>query len=86
MEVVSVGTWPRDEDYPVFPVGANPKRLLLCPAQPPHAELIAEHRYLFKSAKGWKAGQVWSEYVRVPRCFIAVDEITGECGALVELF
>jgi hypothetical protein len=43
MTVIAVGTWARDEDNPVYPVGANPKRLLLCPAQPPHAELIAGH-------------------------------------------
>jgi HipA-like C-terminal domain len=96
MTVISVGTWARDEDNPVFPVGANPKRLLLCPGRPPSAELIAGHRYLFKTAKGWKAGQLWSEYlafelavptgVHVPRCFVAVDEITGESGVLVEFF
>lgn len=96
MTVVYVGAWARDEDNPVYPVGANPKRLLLCPAQPPHADLIAGHRYLFKTAKGWKAGQLWSEYlafelaaptgVQVPRCFVAVDDVTGESGALIEFF
>jgi hypothetical protein len=96
MKVVSIGTWARDEDYPVYPVGANPKRLLLCPAQPPYADLIAGHRYLLKTARGWKSGQLWSEFlafelsvptgVHVPRCFVAVDERTGESGALVEFF
>lgn len=96
MTIVHVGSWSRDEDNPVYPVGANPKRLLLCPAQPPDGELIAGHRYLFKTAKDWKVGQLWSEFLafqlsaptslRVPRCFVAVDEKTGETGALVEFF
>src|SRR5262249_747225 len=96
MVIVPVGTWAKDEDYPVYPVGANPKRLLLCPAQPPSADLIPGHRYLFKTAKEWKAGQLWSEFlayqlsvptgVHVPRCFVAIDESSGESGALVEFF
>jgi hypothetical protein len=96
MTVIAVGAWARDEDNPVYPVGANPKRLLLCPVKTPHPELIAGHRYLFKTAKGWKAGQLWSEFlafqlsaptgVHVPRCFVAIDESTGEAGALVEFF
>ena len=96
MTVVSVGQWERDEDNPVFPVGANPKRLIVCPTPVPHPDLIAGHRYLFKSAKGWKASQLWSEVlafelskpagVRVPRCFPAMDDRTGEAGALVEFF
>lgn len=62
MTAVEVGQWERDEDNPIFPGGANPKRLLICP-NPASAEgLIAGHRYLFKISKGWKAGQVWSEY------------------------
>jgi hypothetical protein len=96
MTVVAVSEWARDDDNPVFPVGANPKRLLVCPTPAPHQDLIAGHRYLFKSAKGWKAGQLWSELiafqlskptgVHVPRCFVAIDEHTGEVGALVEFF
>lgn len=96
MTVISVGTWARDEDNPVYPVGANPKQLLLCPNPAPHGDLIAGHRYLFKTAKGWKAGQLWSEFlafqlsaptgVNVPRCFVAINEKTGETGALVEFF
>jgi hypothetical protein len=84
MTVVSVGTWTRDEDNPVHPVGANPKRLLLCPTPAPHTDLIAGHRYLFKTAKEWKAGQLWSEFlafelsapmrVHVPRCFVAQSD------------
>jgi hypothetical protein len=65
-----------------------------CP--PPNDGLIAGHRYLFKNAQGWKANQLWSELlafklskptgVHVPRCFAAINERTGEVGALVEFF
>jgi hypothetical protein len=96
MTVVSVANWASDDDNPVYPVGANPKRLLICPTPSPQADLIPGHRYLFKSPKERKACQLWSELlafhlskptgVHVPRCFPAVDNRTGESGALVEFF
>ena len=96
MTVVSVGAWAKDEDNPVYPVGANPNGCSLCPAKPPTVDLIAGHRYLFKTAKEWKAGQLWSEYlafqlssaagVHVPRCFVAVDEKLASAVRLVEFF
>jgi hypothetical protein len=96
MSVISVGEWASDDDNPVYPVGANPKRLLVCPTPAPQKELIAGHRYLFKSPKERKAPQLWSEMlafhlskptgVHVPRCFAAINECTGEIGALVEFF
>jgi hypothetical protein len=86
MSVISVGEWASDDDNPVYPVGANPKRLLVCPTPAPQKELIAGHRYLFKSPKERKAPQLWSEMVafhlskptgvHVPRCFAAVNECT----------
>ena len=88
--IISVGAWERDEDNPIFPVGANPKRLLICPDPPPHDDLIAGHRYLFKTAQGWKAKQFWSEFIAykvsmacqvpVPRCFIAANEVGADPG------
>jgi hypothetical protein len=96
LAVISIGNWASDDDNPVYPVGANPKRLLICPTPAPRADLIAGHRYLFKTPKERKAGQLWSELiafhlskptgVHVPRCFAAMDERTGEAGALVEFF
>lgn len=96
MTVIQIGSWKRDEDNPIFPVGANPKQLVFCPNPAPGADLIPNHRYLFKRAEGWKAGQVWSEYiayrlslrtgVHVPRSFMAVDENNGEMGTLIEFF
>lgn len=93
---VEIWSWSLDEDYPVFPVGSKPKRLLICPkwAQAPY--LIPGHRYLFKVAQGWQVFQVWSEVVAyelsrhlawtVPPSFIAVDGATGEMGVLIEFF
>lgn len=96
MAVIQIGNWKQDEDNPIFPVGANPKRLLICPDTSQHPDLIQNHRYLFKRAEGWKAGQVWAEFiayrlslktgVHVPRCFIACDETSNETGVLIEFF
>jgi hypothetical protein len=95
-EVVAVGTWASDEEYPIFPVGSKPKRLLICPPDTTLPFLIPGHRYLFKSAEGWQAQQIWSEIVAyeisrlvglvVPPCFVAVDEKTGGQGVLIEFF
>lgn len=95
-EPVTVGDWDLSEDYPVYPVGSKPKRMLICPAQVEEDFLIPGHAYLFKQALGWQEYQVWSEVIayrigailglEVPPCFLAVDEKSGEIGALVEFF
>jgi len=95
-EVIRVVSWAPDEDFPVFPVGSKPKRLLVCPEAAPAPFLVAGHRYLFKTPSGWQAPQVWSEILAyelsrksgtpVPPCFFAIDEATGELGVLVEFF
>ncbi|HWL04228.1 MAG TPA: HipA domain-containing protein [Xanthobacteraceae bacterium] len=92
---VDVSQWPTDEDNPVFPVGSKPKKLLICPDHPPFDWLIPGHRYLFKNAEGWQAGQLWTEVfawhfslvvgVDVPRCFVGVDG-RGILGAVIEFF
>jgi hypothetical protein len=58
--------------------------------------LIPGHAYLFKTASGWRAQQLWSEIIayrlgaliglNVPPCFVAIDEETRETGALIEFF
>ncbi len=93
---VGVGAWPRHEDFPVFPIGSKPKRMLKCPDDAQEPFLIPGHAYLFKTAVGWQAQQIWSEVIAyrlaalirldVPPCFIAVDEQSGETGALIEFF
>jgi hypothetical protein len=93
--VVDVSEWQPDADNPIFPVGSQPKRLLLCPANPSDTRLIPGHRYLFKVPIEWKAQQVWSEViasrlgehlgVSVPHCFVGQDA-EGNVGALVEFF
>lgn len=95
-EPVAVGSWALSEDYPFYPVGSKPKRMLICPEHVPEDFLIPGHSYLFKQALGWQQYQVWSEVIAyrlgallgldVPPCFIAVDEKSGEIGALVEFF
>jgi hypothetical protein len=95
-QCVQVGTWARDEDYPVFPVGSKPKRLLVCPHGVTEPFLIPGHKYLFKIAQGWQAYQTWSEVIayeigsilglNVPPAFIALDARTEEMGVLVEFF
>lgn len=95
MGPIDISSWPRDEDYPVFPVGSKPKRMVRAPdnvASP----LISGHSYLFKTATDWLQQQVWSEVIAaelgailglpVPRCFIACDGTPKAAGALIEFF
>jgi hypothetical protein len=95
-QIVNVTEWAVDEEFPIFPVGSKPKRLLRCPDEAGLPSLIAGHSYLFKVAHGWRAQQLWSEVIayrvaavvglNVPPCFVATDSGTGEVGALVEFF
>src|SRR3712207_5973183 len=93
---VLVGRWRQDEDFPVYPVGSKPKRMLICPADAAEPYLIPNHACLFKTAIGLQAQQVWSEIIAyrlasllhlpVPPCFLAVAEQAGVTGVLVEFF
>lgn len=94
--MIDVSSWKADEDFPIFPIGSKPKRLLRCPASPAQPFLIPGHAYLFKVAHDWRAQQLWSEVMAyriaamigfdVPRCFVAADPEKSEVGALVEFF
>jgi HipA-like C-terminal domain len=94
-EVYQVGAWDKDEDAPTYPVGSQPKELLICPAYLMQARLISGHRYLFKTPRGWQAYQLWSEViayhigtlcgVAVPPAYVATDS-NGQIGVLVEFF
>jgi hypothetical protein len=93
---LAVGKWDQDEDFPVFPVGSKPKRVLICPLGTTEPYLIPGRAYLLKIAEGWRANQLWSEFIayriaslvglEAPPCFIAVDEIQGLVGNLIEFF
>jgi hypothetical protein len=95
-EPLDIATWQPDEDYPVFPVGSKPKRLVVCPKNATSPFLIPGHKYLFKVAKGWQIHQLWSEIMAyeltrsldlvVPPCFATLDSQTNEMGVLVEFF
>ena len=94
--VIDLSEWRPDEDFAYHPIGSKPKRNYICPADSDHPFLIPGHTYLFKVAKGWRAGQMWSEALAyqigasagldVPPCFIAHEPRTGETGALIEFF
>jgi hypothetical protein len=91
-----VSSWALDEDFPVYPVGSKPKRMLICPENVTDPHLIPGHAYLFKTAEGWRAQQVWAELIAyriaalvgldVPPCFIAIDSAAGLVGSLLEFF
>lgn len=93
--VVDISGWTADEDNPVFPVGSQPKALVNCPMDCTLPGLIPGHRYLFKKAEGWQAGQLWAEVfasqfsqvvgVDVPPAFVGRDR-DGTTGALIEFF
>jgi hypothetical protein len=91
-----VGRWAVDADFWIYPVGSKPKKMLICPKDVDEPFLIPSHAYLFKVAEGWRAQQIWSEIIayriaalvglNVPPCFLAVNEHTGQVGALMEFF
>lgn len=93
---IDVTSWPKDEEFPIHPIGSKPKHVLRCPPNNAKPYLIPGHPYLFKIAYGWRAQQLWSEVIayriaalvelNVPPCFVAVDGTTGQVGALVEFF
>lgn len=96
-QVVQIGSWAADEEHKVFPIGSKPKRMLICPDPAPEPFLIPGWAYLFKTAgKPRFSRQVWSEVIayrlgvalgrEVPPAFVAVDERSGEAGALIEFF
>jgi hypothetical protein len=95
-EIIDVGRWDADDEFPIFPTGQKAKRGLICPNPPPHRFLLGGHRYLFKEPDGYAAQQIWSEViayklsrrltVEVPPAFLAVDARSGRPGVLIEFF
>ncbi|MCI1711847.1 MAG: HipA domain-containing protein [Chiayiivirga sp.] len=94
--VIDVASWSPDEEHSIFPEGSRDKELLRCPHPPPHPELIANHRYLFKQSRRAYPDQFWAEVVayriglltgvRVPPAYPAWNSATGVCAALIEWF
>lgn len=99
-EIVSLEDWEPDEEFPIGPQGAKPKRIFICPNPPPYGFLIGGHRYLFKEPGGNHAQQIWSEVIAeviayelsrdlhlpVPPAFLARGSGNGSPGVLIEFF
>lgn len=95
LSIFRVGDWTADEDNPVFPVGSQPKSLLICPDDIISSEVIPGHKYIFKTPSGWQANQIWSEIIAhqisqyaevpVPKSYLA-QNFDGRVGALMEFF
>ncbi|WP_178130926.1 HipA domain-containing protein [Reyranella sp. CPCC 100927] len=95
-EVVDLNGWDLDDEFPIGPTGAKPKRIFICPSPAPHGFLIGGHRYLFKEPSGPYAMQIWSEviayelakrvHVLVPPAFLARAPGNGSPGVLIEFF
>src|SRR5436305_6506844 len=95
-QIIDVASWRRDEDYPIFPIGSKPKRLLRSPAEVVEPFLIPGHRYLYKVSQDWRRHQTWSEVLAyeigkslslpIPPAFVAIDSSDGSMGVLVEFF
>lgn len=95
-EVVSLNGWELDDEFPIGPMGAKPKRIFVCPSPAPHRFLIGGHRYLFKEPDGPHIAQIWSEviayelsritHVPVPPAFLASAPRNGSPGVLIEFF
>ena len=94
-EIVDLNDWEL-EDNPFGLQGNKPKRIFVCPPNPPHAFLIGGHRYLFKEPEDWRAPQIWSEVIAyelsrdlqiaVPPAFLARAPGNGSPGVLIEFF
>lgn len=95
-QLIEVSGWPIDQDFAVYPEGARDKRALFAPEATGQEFLIDSHRYLLKFSVRWAPEQFWNEViayrlgccmgVQVPRAHVAVDQVTGTCGALIEFF
>ncbi len=95
-EVIDVAGWAADEDFPVYPVGSKPKRLVISPSAPAFDFLSPSQGHLFKQAAGWQSQQMWCEViayelslileVSVPPAFVTIDSGADQIGALIELF
>ena len=95
-EIVDVGRWDADDEFPIFPTGQKAKRALICPNPAPHRFLLGGHRYLFKEPDGYASQQIWSEVIayklsrrlpiEVPPAFLALDGRSGRPGVLIEFF
>ncbi|KQY12715.1 HipA domain-containing protein [Rhizobium sp. Root482] len=95
-EIVDVADWMGDPDYPYYPEGKQPKRLLTSPTGELLPFLLPNHKYLFKTPSGWQQRQIWSELIAyelsravgpmVPPCFLAIDSREGQVGVLMEFF
>lgn len=85
-DIVDLSNWEL-EDNPFGLQGNRPKRIFICPPNPPHAFLIGGHRYLFKEPSGWREQQIWSEVIAyelsrdlglaVPPAFLALGPGNG---------
>ena len=92
-DIVDLQTWEL-EDNPFGLQGNQPKRIFVCPDNPPHSFLIGGHRYLFKEPAGWRSQQIWSEVIAyelsrdlllpVPPAFLALGPENGAPGVLIE--
>lgn len=88
--------WEPDDEFPIGPIGAKPKRIFICPSPAPHRFLIGGHRYLFKEPDGPHVVQIWSEVIAyelsrhtrvpVPPAFLATAPRNGSPGVLIEFF
>jgi len=95
-EVVNLNGWEPDDEFPIGPMGAKPKRIFICPTPAPQKFLIGGHRYLFKEPEPPHTMQVWSEVIAyelsrhvrvpVPPAFLATAPRNGSPGVLVEFF
>ncbi|GFE97718.1 HipA domain-containing protein [Gluconobacter sp. Gdi] len=97
MYVFSIDEWEDDPEFPVHPVGSQPKRVVIAPSHCGTMGLLPGHTYIFKTAKSvWQRHQLWSEVIAyrvadmvgvdAPRCFPALMRSTGEAGVLMESF
>lgn len=93
---VNVTTWGGTENFEPYPEGARDKTLVYSPEIPLYDFITPNHPYLFKLSRKRCPEQFWIEifayqlgncmHISVPPAFVAYNEKTNQCAALIEWF
>lgn len=93
---IDIASWREDEAFFRYPEGARAKRAVFPDGDSVPVFIRHNRRHMFKRSRKAYPDQYWGEVIayhvgsrlgiEVPRCFVAWDSRTNECGALIEWF
>jgi len=94
--LIDVTHWQSDAEFGIFPQGARAKEAYFSPERPGDSVITPNKRYLFKRSKKSYPDQFWAEVIayrigclmglEVPPAFVAWNQDSGHCAALIEWF